>query len=312
MTTERDPQTKLYLSRAVETLFAMCSAQRQGGFKAVSWDTFIANLRLYADGMEAEIAPRQPAAKPPATHYAACVRCGVDLDDENGPGPLCAHCECDERNQKRRAAAKPDSIICPQCWRDTEKRICGSAGSISASNGTAPAKPRCIWKPLPIRAGPALDNSYRVGCTGGETVFPPNSFCPYCGLPCGVEGKPACEPVDPPAVLPPLICPQCWRDSYKCVCAGHGSAPPAPKPADTREYPLAFDERGMPYFLPLPTGGNPIYPFMGPWYGHDGYTLAWFRYADGSARDDWRPVGHFCGAPCVEYATHIVFKRRMP
>lgn len=62
MTTEL--QTKLYLSRAVETLFAMCSAQRLGGVKAVSWDTFIANLRLYADGMEAEIAPRQPAAKP--------------------------------------------------------------------------------------------------------------------------------------------------------------------------------------------------------------------------------------------------------
>ena len=92
--------------------------------------------------------------------------------------------------------------------------------------------------------------------------------------------------------------------------------------ADEKSYPLELDEDGRPYFRFGPaTSGNPRaarFPSDAYWHGHNGLALAWFKYADGHCRQDWRMVydwtddrdGHHTWGTGVEYATEIVFKRR--
>ncbi len=81
-----DDETKDYLNRATETLLAMCVAQLHGELVAISWDTFIANLRLYADGMERAINPATtgagtpPEQPPTATPPAPCSACRGEGD----------------------------------------------------------------------------------------------------------------------------------------------------------------------------------------------------------------------------------------
>ena len=85
--------------------------------------------------------------------------------------------------------------------------------------------------------------------------------------------------------------------------------------ADEKSYPLEFDKGGQPWFCyGYASSANPRaanYPSSHTWTSHDGRTLAWFKYADGSRHLAWRRLTKGSDESLgVEYATEIVFKRR--